>query len=114
MNPSTDTADLKEREHKTWTGVAPGWRKHDEFLVRAAHPVTQRMLDLLHLAPGMRVLDIACGTGEPAIPAAERVEPGGQVVGTDFVEEMLAFRARESVWASRDECGVPARRRRET
>jgi ubiquinone/menaquinone biosynthesis C-methylase UbiE len=88
------TAELKQREHTTWSTVAPGWRKHDQFLVRAAAPVTTRMLDVLALKPGQQVLDIACGTGEPAIPAAERVSPGGSVVATDFVEEMLVF-ARE-------------------
>lgn len=102
MQAVTNVTELKEREHKTWTGVAPGWRKHDEILVRNAAPVTTRMLDLLALKPGLQLLDIACGTGEPAIPAAERVAPGGRVLATDFVEEMLAF-AREK--ASRR--GVP-------
>lgn len=94
MDAVTNASELKQREHRTWTGVAPGWRKHDERLVRSAAPVAARMLDLLALRPGMTVLDIACGTGEPAIPAAERVAPGGRVIATDFVEEMLAF-ARE-------------------
>jgi ubiquinone/menaquinone biosynthesis C-methylase UbiE len=94
MQAVANATELKQREHQTWTGVAPGWRKHDETLVRAAAPVTTRMLDLLALKPGMQVLDIACGTGEPAIPAAQRVAPGGRVLATDFVEEMLAF-ARE-------------------
>ncbi len=93
-----DPSEFKERERKTWALVAPGWRKHDEFLVRATAPVTERMLDLLRLSPGQRVLDIASGTGEPAIPAAERVGPSGTVTGTDFVEDMLAF-AREKAAA---------------
>ena len=87
-------AELKDRERSSWTQVVPGWRKHDQYFVGATAPVTERMLALLRLAPKMRVLDIAAGTGEPAIPAAERVGPLGTVVGTDFVEEMLAF-ARE-------------------
>ena len=94
MDAVTNASELKQREHRTWTGVAPGWRKHDERLVRSAAPVAARMLDLLALRPGMTVLDIACGTGEPAIPAAARIAPGGRVIATDFVEEMLAF-ARE-------------------
>lgn len=93
-----DPSEFKERERKTWALVAPGWRKHDEFLVRATAPVTERMLDLLRLSPGQRVLDIASGTGEPAIPAGEYVGPSGYVIGTDFVPEMLAF-AREKAAA---------------
>lgn len=87
----TNTFELKQREHRSWTSVAPGWRKHDERLVASSAPVTARMIDLLQLRPGTNVLDIACGTGEPAIPIAERVAPGGRVVATDFVDEMLAF-----------------------
>jgi SAM-dependent methyltransferase len=40
------------------------------------------------------VLDIASGTGEPALEAAERVGPAGSVLGFDFVAAMLDF-ARE-------------------
>ncbi len=87
-----DAAKVKERE--TWTRVTPGWRKYDAELVEWTNPVTAKMLDRARIGPGHRVLDIACGTGQPAIPAAERVGPTGTVVGTDFVDDMLAF-ARE-------------------
>jgi ubiquinone/menaquinone biosynthesis C-methylase UbiE len=97
MQAVTNASELKQREHGTWTGVAPGWRTHDERLVRSAAPATARMLDLLGLTPGMQLLDIACGTGEPAIPAAERVGPTGHVVATDFVEEMLQFARGKAV-----------------
>ena len=46
-----------------------------------------------HLGPGSRVLDVATGTGDLAIELARRVSPGGEVVGSDFAEGMLA-RAR--------------------
>jgi len=42
----------------------------------------------------MRVLDLATGRGEPAIPAAKRVSPGGDVVGIDIDASMLQI-ARE-------------------
>ncbi|MCW5624530.1 MAG: class I SAM-dependent methyltransferase, partial [Burkholderiales bacterium] len=89
-----DSRELKDRELRSWTAVAPGWRKNDAALREATQGVTARMLDLAQLAPGHKVLDIACGTGEPAIPAAQRVAPDGFVAGTDLVPEMIAF-ARE-------------------
>jgi SAM-dependent methyltransferase len=52
------------------------------------------MLQAARVSADDRVLDIACGTGEPTLAAAEQVGPAGYVLGTDFVEEMLAF-ARE-------------------
>lgn len=97
MQTQVDAMAVKQREHSTWTAVAPGWRKHDERLTAITKPVTERLLDLAGVGPGHRVLDIACGTGEPAIPAALRARDG-QVVATDFVEEMLAF-AREKAAA---------------
>ncbi len=44
-------------------------------------------------ARATRVLDVATGTGDLAIELARRVSPGGEVVGCDFAEGMLA-RAR--------------------
>ena len=44
------------------------------------------------------MLDVATGIGEPAVTAARRVGPGGQVVGTDLSSEMLVI-ARERVSA---------------
>ena len=41
------------------------------------------------LTPGGRALDIATGTGDLAFELARYVGPQGQVVGLDFVEEML-------------------------
>lgn len=93
MPITQDPATIKDREHKTWTLVAPGWRKHDARLVEVTAPVTERMLDLAKITGGQRVLDLACGTGEPSIAAAARVGHG-EVVALDFVEEMLEF-ARE-------------------
>ncbi len=94
MSRLTRTVALNDREQSTWTRVAPGWRKHDARLLESTSPVTERMLARLRLSPGRHVLDIASGTGEPAIPAARSVGPTGRVVGTDFVPEMLAI-ARE-------------------
>jgi ubiquinone/menaquinone biosynthesis C-methylase UbiE len=47
------------------------------------------MLELAKLQPGMHVLDLATGRGEPAIPAAKRVFPGGEVTGVDIDSSML-------------------------
>jgi ubiquinone/menaquinone biosynthesis C-methylase UbiE len=90
MNTNPSHQEIKDREHKTWSDVAEGWRKNDELLRRTAEPVTQRMLELAAISEGNWVLDIASGTGEPAIPAALRVGPSGKVIGTDLAENMLA------------------------
>lgn len=45
-------------------------------------------------APGDQALDACCGTGDLALELADRVGPGGAVIGCDFSERMLDL-ARE-------------------
>lgn len=94
MAQQSDPQAIKERQRQEWDAAAAGWRKYDERLRQLTAPVTQRLLELASVEPGHRVLDIACGTGEPALPAAEVVGPEGYVLGTDISAEMLAV-ARE-------------------
>jgi demethylmenaquinone methyltransferase/2-methoxy-6-polyprenyl-1,4-benzoquinol methylase len=54
------------------------------------HQWRRRAADLAHVGPGDRVLDVATGTGDLAIELAGRVAPDGEVIGSDFSEEMLA------------------------
>ena len=44
---------------------------------------------LLQLRPGMRLLDMCCGTGNLPIALASAVEPGGEICGIDFCPEMI-------------------------
>ncbi len=70
------------------------WRRYNADEVRLTASVSDRMLDLADVRPGMRVLDLATGRGEPAIRAAHRVGPTGSVLGVDIAEDMLRM-ARE-------------------
>jgi len=57
------------------------------------HRWRSRAVDFAQVSPGSRVLDVATGTGDLAIELLRRVSPGGEVIGSDFSEAMLA-RAR--------------------
>lgn len=81
--------DFKRQQHETWTTQADGWRRRHAMLARCSAPVSARMVELARVGPGQSVLDVASGSGEPALTAARRVAPGGRVVGTDLVEPML-------------------------
>jgi ubiquinone/menaquinone biosynthesis C-methylase UbiE len=70
------------------------WRRYDGVESRLTAPLSERMLDLAGIRPGMRVLDLATGRGEPALRAARRVAPDGFVVGVDLADGVLEM-ARE-------------------
>jgi SAM-dependent methyltransferase len=79
-------------------GDANGWDKWGDLYAEQWSPIMEWMCRAAGLAPGMRVLDLACGTGQPALPAAKKVRPGGMVVATDVDPTMLRAterRARE-------------------
>ncbi len=51
--------------------------------------VTEAIVQIAAAEPGMQALDLACGTGEPAITLASQVGPQGQVLGIDINAELL-------------------------
>src|SRR5262249_12553610 len=56
-----------------------------------------RTVERLALSSGARVLDICCGSGASALPAAQAVGPRGSVIGVDVTENLLALaRAKAS------------------
>jgi SAM-dependent methyltransferase len=64
---------------------------YDEILVpRLFDPWAEVLLDAVGVAPGSRVLDVACGPGTVARLAAVRVGPAGQVAACDLSPAMLA------------------------
>ncbi len=60
------------------------------------HRWRSRAADLADLRPGGRALDVATGTGDLALELSRRVAPGGEVVGSDFSEEMLVHARRKA------------------
>lgn len=74
-------------EHQAWETVV---EDYDAAFSRLTQQVIPAMLDALELAPGMRLLDVACGTGYLAAAAAAR---GTVTEGVDFSVPMV-MRAR--------------------
>src|SRR6478752_1646363 len=48
-------------------------------------------VERLRLKSGSTVLDVGCGSGASAIPAAQAVGPRGRVIGVDLAERLLAL-----------------------
>ena len=59
-----------------------------ERTARTLEPAAEVALDTAEIAPGERVLDVACGTGNAALAAAQR---GARAVGVDPAEALLTI-----------------------
>jgi ubiquinone/menaquinone biosynthesis C-methylase UbiE len=70
---------------------AAAWERGTANRASTLGAATARMLDLAHLGPGDRVLDLAAGTGEQTLLAARRVGPTGTVLATDIDANGLAI-----------------------
>ena len=62
---------------------------YDDFMGRWTRLYVPALLRAAHVAPGQRVLDMATGTGESALMAADAVGARGTIVGVDVSLPML-------------------------
>jgi ubiquinone/menaquinone biosynthesis C-methylase UbiE len=79
-----------------WANIARGWESHADAFRRQTMPVATWMID--HTAPqaGQTVLDLAAGIGDTGFLAAELIEPGGTLITSDVVPEMLSAAQRRA------------------
>ena len=75
-------------------------------------PHTDLILERLQLSPGQAVVDLACGTGAIALPAARQVGARGSVMGIDLSERQLEIARRAAppgptVRFQRGDAGAP-------
>lgn len=88
-------ASMSEQERQrqetaaNWASRAAIWDEWADKLAKFAEPLNQPLIEASGAKPGARVLDLASGAGEPAIPLARLVGPSGEVVATDLVADML-------------------------
>lgn len=94
--PDIDPAELKERTRGHWDRAAEPWDRWFEWYTQALQPLSEWSCDAAGVTAGSRVLDIACGTGEPALTAARRVGPLGDVLATDIAPSMVVVAQRRA------------------
>ncbi len=93
--------ELKAGQRATWDAVAGGWDKWDSFHESQTVPITEWLCRAALLEPGARVLDLASGSGQPALTAAALARPG-LVVATDIAPEMVEVVRRRAAAAGVD------------
>ncbi|HXX19837.1 MAG TPA: class I SAM-dependent methyltransferase [Candidatus Acidoferrum sp.] len=83
----------RERLREEWTEEATvsAWRKWQAPLSAFTRGATEALLEAAQLRPGMHVLDLASGVGDPALSIAEAVGPSGHVVASDLGPGMIGL-----------------------
>src|SRR5260370_24782858 len=84
---------FREHLHQEWTGdrTVAAWRKWHAQIAAFTRGATEAILEAAHLRPGMRVLDLASGVGDPALSIAAEVAPSGRVIATDLGPGMISL-----------------------
>ncbi len=78
--------EIREQQKTSWNKFSPGWKKWDKEMMDFLKPMGEKMIDLLELKATDHVLDIASGTGEPALSIANYAK---KVTITDLSNDML-------------------------
>jgi ubiquinone/menaquinone biosynthesis C-methylase UbiE len=86
--PAPPHPELKQRHRAMWaSGDFPSMV--ETFLT----PLGPRLVEACGIGPGMRVLDVAAGTGNASLPAAQR---GARVTASDLTPELLEVGRRRA------------------
>ena len=94
-----DPGEFRDGQRAQWDTAASGWLKWQELIDDRTRVVSSRLVEMAGIEPGARVLDVACGLGEPTLTAARAAGDGGAVVATDIAPQMIAL-ARERAAAA--------------
>jgi len=79
--------------HDVKARVAAAYNSAADFYDHAANSFWgrfgQRTIKRLNIRPGSRVLDLCCGSGASALPAAVAIGPTGGVVAVDLADDLI-------------------------
>jgi ubiquinone/menaquinone biosynthesis C-methylase UbiE len=83
---------FRDRVRRDWDDpeTIAAWRKWSRSNFDTFGGVTRALVDAAGASPGQAILDLASGSGQPALALAAAVAPGGHVTATDLSAGMLA------------------------
>ena len=90
------TDDYRRESRARWARSARGWEARAEAMSRATMPVSAWLVDALAPQPEDDLLELAAGLGDTGFLAAELIEPGGTLICSDLVPEMLSAAQRRA------------------
>ena len=86
----------REENRRRWATVAAGWEAHADHFRRDTMPVSTWMIEAIAPRPGDTLLELAAGIGDTGFLAAELIEPGGTLITSDLLPEMLSAAQRRA------------------
>ncbi len=82
--------EIREQQKQSWNKFSGGWKKWDSLTMDFMLPVGKAIITALMPKGNKLILDIASGTGEPALTIASMLS-GGKVTMADVADDMLAI-----------------------
>jgi len=97
MTTPSQYEGFRERIRANWNDeqTIESWRRWHAKVAEQMRSVNDALLSAAHIRPGIRALDLASGSGEPALQIAHAIAPAGTVIATDISGGMLKI-AREN------------------
>ncbi len=91
MTTSDPHEEYRARQRQLWAIGAAAWMRWWAPFEAGASELSARIVRAAGVEPGMGVLDLCTGLGEPALRVARAVGARGRVVGADISRQMLEF-----------------------
>src|SRR5262249_39744580 len=84
---------FRTRLHEEWTAdrTVAAWRRWHAEIAAFTRGATEAIIEAARLRPGIRVLDLASGVGDPALSIAAEIAPSGRVTATDLGRGMMSL-----------------------
>jgi ubiquinone/menaquinone biosynthesis C-methylase UbiE len=95
----TTQQEKKDQQKEEWSAAAATWEQWGEWMDAHLQPLAAWFCTAADVGPGKRILDLACGAGQPAMTMAREARPAGQIVATDISPGMLAVARRRAAAA---------------
>lgn len=86
----------RQAQLEAWGAVADGWERRRDVIWEATRSVSARLVELLDPAPGQSLLEVAAGPGDTGLLAAPLLLPGGRLLSTDGVPDMVEAARRRA------------------
>ena len=88
--------EYRTESRRRWTASATGWEARADATRQMTMPVSAWMVEAIAPQPGQTVLELAAGPGDTGFLAAELIQPGGTLITSDAIPDMLSVAQRRA------------------